>query len=53
MGAAKAGITIVTHNEKDDCDALHHVLKDSGAKGLFFSSASKVNEEGDRRETFV
>ncbi len=51
MGAAKAGVTVVTHNEKDDIDALHHTLKDSGARGLVFSP----NTEGENgsRATFL
>lgn len=37
MGAAKAGVSIVLFNEKDNCDALNQTLKDSGARGMFFS----------------
>lgn len=51
MGAAKAGVTLVTHNEKDDCDALHHSLKDSGARGLVFSPNTEV--EGGKRSSFL
>jgi acyl-CoA synthetase (AMP-forming)/AMP-acid ligase II len=45
MGAAKAGVTIVTHNEKDSCDSLHQALRDSGARGLIFSPSTIVNEK--------
>ena len=45
MGAAKAGVTCVTFNEKDDMDALHQTLKDSGARGLYFSPSTPI--EGD------
>lgn len=37
MGAFKAGVTIVTFDEKDNQDAFHQSLKDSGAKGLLLS----------------
>jgi hypothetical protein len=37
MGAIKAGVTIVTFDEKDSVDALNQTLQDSGAKGLLFS----------------
>jgi len=40
MGAAKAGVSVVTHDEKNDCDALHHTLQDSGARGLVFSPST-------------
>ena len=53
MGAAKAGVSIVTFDEKDECDALHQTLKDSGAKGLYFSPGTTVNEEGETRGEFV
>jgi hypothetical protein len=29
MGAAKAGVTIVSFSEKDNLDSLHQTLKDS------------------------
>jgi len=49
MGAAKAGVTIVTFDEKNDIDALHQVLRDSGAQGLLYSSGSRVNEAKETR----
>jgi len=40
MGAIKAGVTIVTFDEKDNLDALQNALKESGAKGLMFSPST-------------
>ena len=37
MGAAKAGVTVVTFSDKESVDELSQTLKDSGAKGLLFS----------------
>ena len=53
MGASKAGVTVVTFSEKEDCDSLHHALKDSGARGLLFSPDTMVCEEGNIRNEFV
>ena len=53
MGAAKAGVTIVTFDEKENIDSLNHALKDSGARGLLFSPSTKVNDEGDNRESLL
>lgn len=53
MGAAKAGVTIVTFDEKENIDSLNQALKDSGARGLLFSPSTKVNDEGDNRESFL
>jgi hypothetical protein len=52
MGAAKAGVTLVTFNEKDSEDALHQTLKDSGARGLFFSPDTEAGE-GVTRKSIV
>ena len=49
MGAAKAGVTLVTFSEKDNCDALHATLKESGARGLIYSSSTPVNDAKDTR----
>ena len=40
MGAAKAGVVVVTFSEKDNLDSLHQTLKESSAKGLIFSPSS-------------
>jgi hypothetical protein len=37
MGAIKAGVTIVTFDEKDSIDSLNDTLRDSGARGIMFS----------------
>jgi hypothetical protein len=37
MGAIKAGVTVVTFDEKDNLDALDQTLRDSGVRGLLFS----------------
>jgi hypothetical protein len=37
MGAFKAGVTIVTFDEKDSIEALDHALQQSGSKGILFS----------------
>jgi len=44
MGAAKAGVTVVTFNEKNDIDALHQALRDSGARGIVFSPSTEADE---------
>ena len=53
MGAAKAGVTVVTFDEKDSEDALHETLKESGARGLLFSPATAVDEEGSLRADHI
>ena len=53
MGAAKAGVTLVTFAEKNSQDALHSVLKESGARGLIYSSSTAVNDAKDTRQTFL
>ena len=53
MGAAKAGVTVVTFDEKNDIDALQHALRDSGANGLVYSGGTEVNENKDTRQSFL
>ena len=53
MGAAKAGVTVVTFNEKNSHEALDQTLRDSGARGLFFSPSTSVNDDGDTRANLV
>ena len=53
MGAAKAGVTCVVFSEKDDSDAFHMALKDSGARGLLVSPSTAVNEDGATRQSFL
>lgn len=53
MGAAKAGVTVVTFDEKNSHEALDQTLRDSGARGLFFSPNTAVNDNGDTRASLV
>ena len=53
MGAAKAGVSVVIFNEKNDKDAFHQALRDSGARGLIFSPSTAVNDNGDSRQTIL
>lgn len=49
MGAAKAGVQIVTFAEKNEQGALHEALVSSGARGIVFSPSSAVTEEESRK----
>lgn len=51
MGAFKAGVTVVTFDEKDSVDALDNALG-SGAKGLIFSPDTTTGE-GETRTTYL
>lgn len=51
MGAFKAGVTVVSFDEKDSVDALDNALG-SGAKGLIFSPDT-VTGEGETRTTHL
>lgn len=53
MGAAKAGVTVVTFDEKNDVDALSSTLRDSGAAGLVYSAGTQVNDAKDTRQSFL
>ena len=53
MGAAKAGVTCVVFSEKDNVDAFHTALKDSGARGLLFSPSTSLDAEGATRQSFL
>jgi hypothetical protein len=53
MGAAKAGVQVVTFSEKNDIDSLHSALRDSGARGLYFSPGTEANDNGDNRASFI
>ena len=46
MGAIKAGVQVVTFDEKDSEDALDHALGSTQARGLIFSPLTQV--EGDK-----
>ena len=45
MGSIKAGVTVVTFDEKDSLDALDQTLRDSGARGLLFSPQTVISQE--------
>lgn len=56
MGAIKAGVTVVTFDEKESIDALNATLKDSQAKGFMFSPATLISQEENKtitRESFL
>ena len=42
MGAVKAGVSVVTFDEKDSADAFSEALSDSGARGLILSPGTQV-----------
>ena len=44
MGAIKAGVSVVSFDEKDSADALDHALGTSRARGLLVSLATEVEE---------
>ena len=52
MGAIKAGVAVVTFDEKDSAEAFDHALATSKAKGLIFSPATET-EDGQTRTTFL
>jgi hypothetical protein len=45
MGALKAGVSIVTFNEKENIDALNQTLKDSGSRGFMFSPSTVISHD--------
>ncbi len=57
MGAFKAGIQIVTFDEKESIDALNSTLKDSGARGFIFSPETVISQDENHhnvtRKTFL
>ena len=53
MGAFKAGVQIVTFDEKDSIDALNSTLKDSGARGFILSPQTHINHEEHTRQSFL
>ena len=53
MGAAKSGVSVVTFSEKDSYDAFHQTLKDSNAKGLYFSPSTSTSEKDSTRLTYL
>jgi len=53
MGAIKAGVAVVSFDEKDSSEALDHALATSGARGLIFSPSTETGDEGATRQTFL
>lgn len=54
MGAVKAGVTIVTFDEKDNMDSLSQALAESKCRGLLFSPSTEIDPKNQvTRETFV
>ena len=53
MGAIKAGVSVVTFDEKDSVDALDHALSTSKAKGLIFSPSTETDDAASTRLTFL
>lgn len=45
MGAFKAGVSIVTFDEKENIDSLNQTLKDSSARGFLFSPQTVVSRD--------
>lgn len=58
MGAFKAGVSIVTFDEKENIDALTQALKDSNARGFLFSPQTEISNDKEThqhvtRQTFL
>ena len=51
MGAFKAGVSVVTFDEKDSIDALNQTLKDSGARGFIFSPQTVISKDEETHHT--
>lgn len=51
MGSIKAGVSVVTFDEKDSMDALESTLASSNARGLIFSPDTEA--DGSDRKTFL
>jgi hypothetical protein len=48
MGAIKAGVSVVTFNDKENADALDHALTSTKAKGLIFAADSPMGNNQTR-----
>ena len=48
MGAIKAGVSIVTFDEKESAEAFEHTLAASKAKGVIFSPATAAENDATR-----
>ena len=52
LGAVKAGVSVVTFDEKDNEEAFGQALSASQAKGLIFTPSTEVGD-GATRQTFL
>ena len=52
LGSIKAGVSVVTFDEKDNSEAFGQALAQSKAKGLIFSPSTETSE-GQTRLTFL
>ena len=48
MGAIKAGVQVVTFDEKESEDALENALGSTQARGLIFSPSTQVEDNKTR-----
>lgn len=53
MGAIKAGVSLVSFQEKDSKEALDHALQSQDARGLLFSPSTQIGETNATRKTFL
>ncbi len=53
MGAIKAGVSIVTFDEKDSSDAFREALSDSGARGLIVSPGTHIESSANETRADV
>ena len=51
LGSIKAGVSVVTFDEKDNSEALEQALASSKARGLIFSPDTEA--DGADRKTFL
>lgn len=49
MGAFKAGVSVVTFDEKENIDALNQTLKESGARGFMLSPQTVVSHDAQNQ----
>ena len=49
MGAIKAGVSIVTFDEKENQDALDHALGQTQARGLIISPSTSMEGDATRK----
>lgn len=54
LGAIKAGVSLVTFDEKESIDALSQAIRDSGCRGILFSPETDIDikQHINRRSLF-